>query len=150
MRFQHRREDDAVEHDVVLADKMYEPCLRVLPPFLPAAPCLRLQLTEFLRVGNIADGGVKPNVQYFSLSTFNRNRDSPVQVTGHGTGFQSCVEPRFALSIHIGTPFLVLVQNPVFKPWLILVKRQIPMAGLFANKRIARVCIIRINQFLGR
>ncbi len=47
---QHSREDDAVEHDVVLTDEVNETSLRILPPFLPCAPFLRLCIAEFLGI----------------------------------------------------------------------------------------------------
>ena len=40
--FHHHREDDAVEHDVVLADEVYQTGVLVLPPLFPLAPFLWL------------------------------------------------------------------------------------------------------------
>ena len=46
---EHRRENDAVEHDIVLADEVDHSGLGIFPPLLPAVG------QEFLRVGDIAD-----------------------------------------------------------------------------------------------
>ena len=50
MCLQHCREHDAVEHDIVLTNKVDQSRRRVLPPFLPRAPNLWLGVTQLLRV----------------------------------------------------------------------------------------------------
>ena len=120
----HGREYDAVEHNIVLADKMHKPGVRALPPLLPA---LR---QKFLGIGNIADGSVKPNVEHFALRSFYGDGDAPVEVTRYCTGLQATVQPAFALAVHVGFPFLVAFQYPFPEPGLVLVKRKIPVFGL--------------------
>ena len=50
MGLHHHREDDAVEHDVVLADEVHQTRVLILPPLLPRAPLLRLLLAKLLGV----------------------------------------------------------------------------------------------------
>ena len=46
MCLHHHGEYQAVEHDVVLANEVYQPCVLVLPPFLPCAQALRVFLAQ--------------------------------------------------------------------------------------------------------
>ena len=91
--FHHRREDDAVEHDIILADEVDEARVLLLPPLLPGAPALGLGLAQLLGVADVADGGVKPHVEHLALGALDRNGDTPIQVARHRTGLQSIVEP---------------------------------------------------------
>ena len=50
MCLQHGGEDDAVEHDVVFANEVYETCVVVLPPLLPAAPAGGVAVAQLLGV----------------------------------------------------------------------------------------------------
>ena len=120
MRLQHGRENDAVEDDVVLANEMYKARLGILPPLLPRAQ-LGMRIAKFLRVGDITDGGIKPDVEHLTLCPFDGHGNTPIEVTCDSTGMQTAVEPRFALSIDIGAPFFVFLQNPLFEPSLVLV-----------------------------
>ncbi len=121
---EHGREHDAVEHNVVLADEMHQPRFGVLPPFLPALG------QQFLRIGNVADGRVEPDVKYLALGAFHGDGHAPVQVPAHRTGQQAAVQPALALAVHIGLPFLVLLQDPFAEPGLVAVQRQVPVLGL--------------------
>ena len=58
------------------------------------------------------------------------------------------VEPGLALTINIGLPFLMLLENPLAKPRLILIQRQIPVLGLHLLRFAATQCGFRVNQFL--
>ena len=139
---EHGGEHNAVEHNVVLADKMHEARFRIFPPLLPA---LRQQL---LRIGDIADGGVEPHIEHLALCALHRNGDAPVQVTGHGAGLQAAVQPAFALAVHIGFPLLVLFQDPVPEPGLILVQREVPVLGLHLFGRGAGKGALGVDEFL--
>ena len=93
MGLHHRGEDDAVEHDVVLADEMNQARILLLPPLLPSAPTIGLGIAQLLGIADIADRSVKPYIEHLALGTLNRHGDTPVQVTGHGTGLQTVVKP---------------------------------------------------------
>ena len=84
-----------MEDDVVLADEMDQAAVIAAPPFLPV---LR---QEFLGVGDVSKGSVKPHVKDLTFCTLYRNRDAPVQVTGHGTGLEMTVQPGLALAVNI-------------------------------------------------
>ena len=86
MSLHHHREDDAVEHDVVLADEVYQTGVLILPPLLPFAPFLGLAVAQFLRVADVADGGIEPYIQHLAVSALNRYGNTPVQVTSHSAG----------------------------------------------------------------
>ena len=139
-----------MEHDVVLADEMDKACVLILPPLLPSAPFLRLLLAELLRVTDVADGCVKPNVEHLTLSSFNGYRDSPVQVTRHSTRLQVHIQPALALAIDVGAPLFVLLQDPLLQPLLILVQGQVPVLCLLHHRRGAADGALRINEFRGR
>ena len=119
MRLEHSREDDAMEHDIVLADEVNETSLWVLPPLLPCAPLLRMSIAEFLGVRDISDRSIEPYVEHFALGTLYRHRNTPIEVASHCTWLKIHVEPALALSVHIRAPLLVTFQNPLFEPILI-------------------------------
>ena len=114
---EHRREDDAVEHDIILADEMNETSVPALPPLLP-----RLR-QKFLSVGNIPDRSVKPDIEHLALGTLHRDRHAPVKVTAHGARLKTAVNPALALAIDSASPLFVLFENPITKPRLVLVQR---------------------------
>ena len=58
------------------------------------------------------------------------------------------IQPRLALAIDIGLPLLVLLQNPLAEPRLVLVQRQIPMLGLHLLRLASAQCRLRIDKFL--
>nr|GFD49764.1 hypothetical protein [Tanacetum cinerariifolium] len=96
VRLQHYRENNAVENDVVLADKMHQLGAGVLPVFLPVVG------EAFLGGRDVADGRIKPDVQHFTLRAGHRHGHTPVEVAGYGAGVQALVNPRFALAIDVG------------------------------------------------
>ena len=146
----HHGEDDAVEHDVVLADEMYQSRLLVLPPALPRTPALGVALAEFLRVRDVADGRIEPHVEHFSVGSLHGHGDSPVQIARHCPRLQVHVEPRTALSIDVRAPFLVPFENPLLQPLLIFVERQIPVFRLFQHGRGAADGRFRVDELCGR
>ena len=151
MSFHHYRENQAVEHDVVFSNEVYKACFLILPPFLPAAPTLRFLFTKFLGVGDIAYRCVKPYVEHLAFCPFHRNRNTPVKVAGHGTRLQIHVEPALALSIYIGAPFFVPLQNPLFQPILVFPQRQIPVLGRLLDQSMTRVVLVSgIDEFVWR
>ncbi len=82
----HGREDDAMEHDIVLSYKVHHSGLRVFPVLLP----VRGQLPG---CGDIPDGGVEPDVQHFTLSVPEGYGHSPVKVTTDSPGLKPLVKP---------------------------------------------------------
>ena len=150
MCLQHRREDDAVEHDVVLSDEMDKTAFWVLPPLLPCTPFLRIGIAEFLRVADITDRSVKPHIEHLTFCSIDRYWDTPVEVASDSTRLQTSIEPTLALPIDIRAPLFVLLQNPLFQPRLVLIERKIPMFGATLHKRIACHSIIRVDEFIRR
>ncbi len=84
---EHRREHDAVEHDVVLAYEMEHAGLRVFPPPGPVVA------HAVYCVGDVSYRSVEPYIKHFPLGSFHRDRDSPVEVAAHGAGLEAEVEP---------------------------------------------------------
>ena len=151
MGLEHYWEDNAMENDIVLAYEVNKACVFILPPFLPCAPLLWLCITKFLGVGDISDGGVKPYVEHLSLSTLNRHGDSPFQVAGHSSWLKVHVQPTLALSIYVGAPFLVSIENPLLEPILIFTKWQIPVLGRLLDKSMTGIILVGgIDQLVGR
>ena len=139
-----------MENDVIFSDEMDHSGVFLLPPFLPVAEFLGLRLAELLGIGDVADGGIKPYVEHFALSTLYGHGDTPVEVTGDGTGFESAIEPTLTLAIDVGTPFLMVIEDPVLEPGLVLIQREIPVFGLLLGEGIAGLGIIGVDQFIGR
>ena len=132
-----------MEHDIVFSDEVYQTRFGVFPPFLP---CVGQQL---FGVADVADRGVEPYIEHFALGTLYGNGNTPIQVAAHGTRLQAHVEPALALAINIGTPLLMVFQNPLAKPFLVFVQRQIPVLRLTHHGLAAADGTLRINQVLG-
>ena len=143
VRFEHRREDDAVEDDIVLADEVHHLGSGVLPITLPV-------WRQLLRGGYIADRRVEPHVEHLALGPLDRNGDAPVQITAHGTRLQSQIEPALALPVDVGTPLLVPFENPLAQKSLVLVERQVPVLGLALDERRTGQRAVGCDQFVGR
>ena len=108
-------------------------------------------IAKLLGVGDIADGGVKPYVEHLALGTLHGHGDTPVEVACHGAGLQVHVEPRLTLSIDVGAPLLVTIEDPLLQPLLILVERQVPVFRGSLHQSVTRVVLIgRVDEFLGR
>ena len=114
--FEHSGEDDAVENDVIFSDEMDHTRRFIFPPFGPISVFLGLRLAKFDRIGDISDRSIKPYIEHFTFRAFYRNGNTPVEVTCDRTRFESTVQPAFALTIHVGSPFLMVVENPVLQP----------------------------------
>ena len=138
--FQHGREYDAVEHDIVFSDKMDQTGFGIFPPCLPAVR------KKFFRVGDVADRRVEPNVEHFSFCAFHGNRDTPVEVTAYGAWLQPHVEPAFALSVHVRAPFFMVFQNPFAQPAFVLVEGEIPVFGFFHHRFAAANGAFRVDK----
>ena len=95
-----------MEHNVVFPDEVKHACLGIFPPFgvvvAHKVDC----------IGDIADRRVKPYIEHLPFCSFHRHRDTPVKVAAHGSGLQSHLKPRLALTIYIALPFRVTFQNP--------------------------------------
>ena len=150
MSLEHCREDDAVEDDIVLADEMDHAGVVVLPPLLPCAILLRVGIAKLLGVGDIADRSIEPHIEHLAFSTFDRHRYAPVEVASHSTRLQAAIEPALALAIDIRTPLLVVVEDPLAKPLLMLVKREIPVLGALLDERVAVDGIVWVDELIGR
>ena len=146
---QHGREDDAVEHYVVLADEVDEARCGVLPPLLPRSPLLGLCVAKLLGVRDVADWRVKPHVEHLAFCALYRYWDTPVEVACHSARLQIHVEPRLALSVYVRTPLLVVFQNPLLQPILPLVERQVPVLCGFLHESVTRVVLVcRVDKLL--
>ena len=84
-----------------------------------------------------------------ALGALYGNGNTPIQVAAHGTRLQAHVEPALALAINIGTPLLMVFQNPLAKPFLVFVQRQIPVLRLTHHGLAAADGTLRINQVRG-
>ncbi len=131
-----------MEYDIVLTNEMHKLRLLILPPGLP-----RFR-KKFLSIGNIADRRVKPDIQHFAFSTLDWYRHSPVQITAHSPRLQMRVKPGLALTVNIGLPLLVLLENPLAEPRLILIQWQIPVFGLHLLRLASAQCGFRVYQLL--
>ena len=147
---EHSWEDDAVENDVILANEVNKASVFILPPLLPWAVFLRISIAEFLGIGDISDRCIEPYVKDLAFGSFDGNRDTPVEVTSDRTRFQTAIEPRLALSVNVGTPFLVLVENPFAEPAFMFIEGQIPVFGHFLDEWIAVDSVVGIDEFFGR
>ena len=124
---EHGREDDAVEDDVVLADEVQHTRLWILPPCLPASVALGLRVTQLLRVTDVADRRIKPDVEHLAFGALDRHGNTPVQIATDGARLQPHVEPALALSVDVWLPLLVLLEDPLAEERLVLVERQVPV-----------------------
>ena len=142
--FQHGREYDAVEHDVVFSDEMEQAGFGIFPPCFPTVG------KQFLCIGDISDRSIEPYIQHLSFSAFNGHRNTPVEVAAYGTWLQSHIEPAFALSVYVGTPFFVIFQNPLAQPAFVFVERKIPVLGLLHDRLAAADGAFGVDQVGGR
>ena len=140
---EHRREHDTVEHDIVLANEMHELGVGTLPPLLPR---LREQLTG---IGNVADGGVKPDIEDLALGALDGHGNAPVEVAGDGARLQAAVEPALDLAVHIGTPFGMALEYPFAEPLLVVLQGQVPVGGLFLDGLCTAELGLGIDKLLG-
>ena len=140
---EHRREDDAVKDDVVLADKVDHLRVIRLPIFLPIG-------RKFLGSGYITDRSIKPHVEHLSLCPLDRHGNAPIQVAAHGTGLQTAVQPALALTVDVRFPLLVTLEDPLTQESLILVEREIPVPGFTLDGHRTRDGAVRLDQFVGR
>ena len=140
---EHRREDDAVEDDVVLADKVDHLGVLRLPITFPIG-------RKILCSRYITDRSVEPHIEHLALGPLHRNRDAPVEVAAHGTRLKTSVEPALALPVDVRFPLLVPVQNPFTQEFLIAVQRQVPMLRFAFHGHRTRHGAVRVDQFVGR
>ena len=115
--FEHDREHDAVEYDVVFSYEMYEFGFRVFPVTLPRVG------EKLFGIGNIADRGIEPYIQHFAFGSFYGYGYTPIEIAAHGTGLQAHIEPRFALSVHVRFPFGMSFENPLSQEPFVTVER---------------------------
>ena len=134
---EHSRKDDAVEDDVVLADEVQHTRLWILPPCLPASVALGLRVTQLLRVTDVADRRVEPDVEHLALGTFDRYRDTPIQIATDGARLQAHIEPALALTVNVRLPFLMILEDPLAEERLVLVERQVPVLRAAHDGRAA-------------
>ena len=142
LSLEHGGEDDAVEDDIVLPDKVDQPRRGVLPPGLPAVG------EQLAGIGDVADRGVKPDVQHLPLRTLDRHGDAPGEVAAHGARLQPHVEPALALTIDVGAPLLVLLEDPLGEPVLIVIEREVPMGSRTLHRGGAAQLGVRVDQLV--
>ena len=93
---------------------------------------------------------LKALLEHFEVTDLYWHRDSPVEVTAHGTWLQPHVEPAFALAVYIGTPFFVVFQNPFAQPCFVFVERKIPVLGFFHHRFAAADGAFRVDKICRR
>ena len=135
---EHRREHNAMEHDIVLSYEVHQLGIGALPPLLP------IVRQELDGIGDIADGSVEPHIEDLALGAFHGHGDAPVEVAGHGARLQASVKPTLYLTVDIGTPFLVAFQYPFTEPGLIVLQGKIPVGGLF----LYRLCAAQFGMWV--
>src|SRR5688572_25565870 len=106
MRFQNSWENDAMENDIILCNKMYQLAVVIFPVFFPIKSCL---LSKLFCSGNVSDGRIEPNIKYLSICIWQWHFYAPIKVAGHRSRLQPLVDPRFTLSINIWFPFFVAI-----------------------------------------
>ncbi len=107
VRFQHSREYDTMENDIVFTNEMDQLCIILAPVVSPL-------WRKLFRSADITDRCIKPNIKYLSFCVWQGNFDTPVTVSGHRPALQSIIQPAFALAINIVLPFLMTFQEPFF------------------------------------
>ena len=135
-----------MEHDVVLADEVYQLGLGVFPPFLPVFATL---FANLLGVGYVADGGIEPHIEHLAVGTFERDGHAPIQVAGDSTGLQATVEPALHLAVDVRFPFLVAFEDPLTEPLLVLVEGKIPVFGGLLHQGCAAELRVRVDELVG-
>src|SRR5574344_1247987 len=108
---QHSREYNAMKYNVVFSNEVNQSGIFVLPPCFPTA-FFRMCIAEFLSIANISDRSVEPYIKHLSFCAFNRNRDTPIQISAYSTWLQTHIQPTFALAVNIGAPLFMLFKNP--------------------------------------
>ena len=142
MGAQHRREDDTVENDVVLADEVHHFRLLVFPVLFPVG-------RQLLRGRDVADRRIEPDVQHFALGSLDRNGNPPVQIAAHGAGLEPQIEPALALAVHVDFPLLVPFENPLAQESFVLVERQEPVRRLAQHRNRTGDRAARVDQVGG-
>ena len=126
-----------MENDVVFTNKMHQFGVFVFPVIFPVFALIQSPL---LGSGNVANRSIEPHVEHFSIGTFDRHGNAPIQITRHGTRFQSAINPRHTLANYLISPsFRVVLYfsiqnaflNPRTQPVFVLVHRQKPMFRFF-------------------
>ena len=143
VRLEHRGEDDAVEHDIILADEMHHLGVFRLPVPFPIG-------RKVFRGGYVTDRSVEPHIEHLPFGTLHGHGDAPVEVTAHGTGLQSAVEPALALSVDIRLPLLMPIEYPLAEETFVLIQREIPVFRLPFDRNRPRHGAMRVDQLVGR
>ena len=123
-----------MKHDVVLANEMDKFGVITLPVKLPVFARF---FRPFTCGRNITYRCIKPYIQHFSISTFDRNLHTPVEIARNSPRLQTLVNPRLALTINVCFPVVFMTfYDPFAKPALSLIKGQKPMLGFFEHRNI--------------
>ena len=132
-----------MEDDVVLADEVHQTGVGRLPPFLPAVR------EKLLRIGNVADRRVEPDVEHLALGALDGHGHAPVEVARDGARLQAAVQPALHLAVDVGAPLLVAVQDPLAQPLLIVLQREVPVGRFLLDRLGAAELALGIDQLLG-
>ena len=76
------------------------------------APVIGPLIGEFFGGRDVTNRRIKPYIQHFAFGAGQRNFNSPVAVTGHGTALQPAVEPALLLAVYIILPFGMPFNDP--------------------------------------
>ena len=95
--------------------------------------------------------GVKPNVQDLLVRAVHRHGHAPVEVARHGAALEAAVDPRAALSQHVGLPFLgvvvrLAVERAVDDVFLEASLRAVPSGGTKASGLSTGVEPLRVER----
>ena len=61
---------------------------------------------------------------------------------------EASVDPALALAVNVASPLLVAIENPLRKPLLVLIEREIPMLGLLLYEFSAAESRLRVDEFI--
>ena len=129
-----------MKNNIILTDEMDHLRLGIFPPFLPTVG------QQLLRVRDVADRRVEPDIQDFTLGSLDRHGNAPIQVAADRPGLQAHIQPALALAIDVRFPLLMPLEDPLPQERLPLVERQIPMLRLLQDQGAPAQGRLRVDQ----
>ena len=103
-----------MKNNIVLSNEVDQFCICVIPIGLPVFLIIDRPL---FCCTDIADGSIKPYVQYFAFCLSQGHAYPPIQVPCYCTRLQSSIQPAFALPQYICLPVvLMLLKYPLPQP----------------------------------
>jgi hypothetical protein len=146
---QGRGKADGMERNVILAEKLDVPNVIGFPPPSLPIPTRSFRVGPFLCRGDIADGGVEPDIEDLSLESRARHGDAPCEIARNAAVPEVAVQPASRQRCHERRPAGLGVQ-PFAQP---LDQERLPQeqvrAFLRLQRRVAGEGGTRRDQFGG-